>query len=86
MNGVLLDKVVYFPSLQTLPAELRALRELDRGRKRLTLPLITLTAWQTWAACRSTMRWPGAGWPIRRRASAPGASSPRRTATRCRSC
>nr|WP_297528972.1 hypothetical protein [uncultured Roseateles sp.] len=46
MNGVLLDKVVYFPSLQTLPAELRALRELDRGRKRLTLPLITLTAWQ----------------------------------------
>ncbi|WP_431257107.1 beta family protein [Roseateles chitinivorans] len=46
MNGGLQDEVVYFPSLQTLPAELRALRELDRGRKRRTLPLITLTPLQ----------------------------------------
>ncbi|WP_431262206.1 beta family protein [Roseateles chitinivorans] len=43
MNGVVQDEVVYFPSLQTLPAELRALRELDRVRKRRILPLITLT-------------------------------------------
>jgi hypothetical protein len=42
MNGVSLDEVVYFPSLQTLPAELRGLRELDRVRKRRILPLITL--------------------------------------------
>jgi hypothetical protein len=42
MNGVLLDEAVYFPSLQTLPAELHGLRELDRGRKRRMLPLITL--------------------------------------------
>jgi hypothetical protein len=43
MNGVLLDEVVYFPSLQTLPAEMHALRELDRVRKRRILPLITLS-------------------------------------------
>ncbi|WP_431286508.1 beta family protein [Roseateles chitinivorans] len=46
MNGVLLDEIVYFPSLQTMPAELRALRELDRARKRRILPLITLSPLQ----------------------------------------
>lgn len=46
MNGVLSDEVVYFPSLQTMPAELRALRELDRVRKRRMLPLITLSPLQ----------------------------------------
>ncbi|WP_377154909.1 hypothetical protein ACFJIX_22415 [Roseateles sp. UC29_93] len=46
MNGVVLDEVVYFPSLQTLPAEMRGLRELDRLRKRRTLPLITLSTQQ----------------------------------------
>lgn len=46
MNEGSLDEVVYFPSLQTLPAELRALRELDRTRKRRLLPLVTLTTTQ----------------------------------------
>lgn len=39
-----LDEFVYFPALRTRPAELRALRELDRPRKSRMLPVMTLCA------------------------------------------
>lgn len=42
MVEVSLDEIVYFPSLRTQPAELRALRELDKARKRGMLPLMQL--------------------------------------------
>jgi len=43
MEEGMLEDIVYWPSLRTAPAELRALRELDKARKRRMLPLITLT-------------------------------------------
>lgn len=45
MNDVLnevLEEIVYFPSLRTQLGELRALRELDKARKRRMLPVMTL--------------------------------------------